>query len=128
TLQHVADADLFVLASFAEGIPVALMEAMALGVPCISTYIAGIPELIDHDHDGILVPAGSVSELTKAILRLARDSALRERFAEAARAHVLRDYHLAENLKRLADTLNRRIASSKTTSSKTSSKTSVGGS
>jgi glycosyltransferase involved in cell wall biosynthesis len=112
TLKQVAGADLFVLASFAEGIPVSLMEAMALGVPCISTYIAGIPELIDHDHDGILVPAGSVDELTRAILRLARDPALRQRLAEAARAHVLREYHLPENLKLLADTLNRRISAS----------------
>ncbi|HEX4581975.1 MAG TPA: glycosyltransferase family 4 protein [Acidobacteriaceae bacterium] len=112
TLKHVAGADLFVLASFAEGIPVSLMEAMALGVPCISTYIAGIPELIDHDRDGILVPAGSVDELTRAILRLARDPALRQRLAEAARAHVLREYHLPENLKLLADTLNRRISAS----------------
>jgi glycosyltransferase involved in cell wall biosynthesis len=113
TLQHLAAADLFVLASFAEGLPVALMEAMALGVPCISTYIAGIPELIHHDHDGILVPAGSVEELTAAILRLAHDPALRQRFAEAARAHVLREYHLPENLKLLAATLNRRISQSK---------------
>ena len=111
TLERVAAADLFVLASFAEGIPVSLMEAMALGVPCISTYIAGIPELIDHDHDGILVPAGSVDALTNAILCLARDPALRQRFAEAARAHVLREYHLPENLKLLAETLHRRLAS-----------------
>ncbi|HEY3990178.1 MAG TPA: glycosyltransferase [Acidobacteriaceae bacterium] len=110
TLARVARADLFVLASFAEGIPVALMEAMALGVPCISTYIAGIPELIDHDRDGILVPAGSVDALTSAILRLAHDAGLRQRFAEAASAHVLREYHLAENLKLLAGTLNRRLA------------------
>lgn len=111
TLAHVAGADLFVLASFAEGIPVSLMEAMALGVPCISTYIAGIPELIDHDHDGILVPAGSIDDLTNAILRLACDPALRQRFANAARAHVLREYHLPDNLKLLAATLNRRLAS-----------------
>jgi glycosyltransferase involved in cell wall biosynthesis len=110
TLAHVAAADLFVLASFAEGIPVALMEAMALGVPCISTYIAGIPELIDHDRDGILVPAGSVDDLANAILRLARDPGLRHRFAEAARAHVLREYHLPDNLQQLAATLNRRLA------------------
>jgi colanic acid/amylovoran biosynthesis glycosyltransferase len=111
TLERVAAADLFVLASFAEGIPVSLMEAMALGVPCISTYIAGIPELIHHDHDGILVPAGSVDALTNAILRLARDPALRQRFAEAARSHVLREYHLPQNLKLLAETLHRRLAS-----------------
>jgi hypothetical protein len=51
--------------------------------------------------------------LTRAILRLARDPALRQRFAEAARAHVLREYHLPENLKLLAATLNRRISQSK---------------
>jgi glycosyltransferase involved in cell wall biosynthesis len=113
TLERVAGADLFVLASFAEGIPVALMEAMALGVPCISTYIAGIPELIDHDHDGILVPAGSVDALTDAILRLARDPAQRQRFAAAARAHVLREYHLPDNLKLLAATLRRRLSAPK---------------
>lgn len=113
TLERVADADLFVLASFAEGIPVALMEAMGLGVPCISTYIAGIPELIHHDRDGILVPAGSVDELADAILRLARDPALRHQFAKAARDHVMREYHLLENLKLLAATLERRLASPK---------------
>ncbi len=113
TLDKVAHADIFVLASFAEGIPVALMEAMALGVPCISTYIAGIPELIDHEQDGILVPAGSAEDLTYAILRLAADPALRCRFAEAARLHVLRDYHLPENLKQLAATFRHRMVSSK---------------
>ena len=111
TLERVANADIFVLASFAEGVPVALMEAMALGVPCISTFIAGIPELIDHECDGILVPAGSVEELTNAILRLAADPELRRRLAEAARGHVLRDYHLPDNLNLLAATFKRRLAS-----------------
>jgi colanic acid/amylovoran biosynthesis glycosyltransferase len=109
TLFRVAAADLFVLASFAEGIPVSLMEAMALGVPCISTYIAGIPELIESGRDGILVPAGSVHDLTEAILRLARDSGLRRRLAEAACHRILREYSLIDNLKLLATTLDRRL-------------------
>jgi glycosyltransferase involved in cell wall biosynthesis len=108
-LEQVAAADLFVLASFAEGIPVSLMEAMALGVPCISTYIAGIPELIESDRDGVLVPAGSVDDLAEAILRLARDPELRQRLAVAARNRVLREYSLSDNLKLLAATLDRRL-------------------
>src|SRR5271163_2364453 len=47
--------DIFVLPSFAEGIPVVLMEAMAMEIPCVSTFVAGIPELIRNDVDGILV-------------------------------------------------------------------------
>lgn len=110
TLQRVAAADLFILASFAEGIPVSLMEAMALGVPCISTYIAGIPELIENERDGILVPAGSVDDLANAILRLAHDPELRRRLAETARDRVLREYSLSDNLKLLASMLDRRLS------------------
>lgn len=101
-LDRVAAADIFILASFAEGIPVALMEAMAIGIPCISTFIAGIPELIRTEECGLLVPAGSVDALRDAILRLAEDSALRGRIAEAGRRQVLREYHLPDNLAQLA--------------------------
>ena len=54
TRHKLMQADIFVLASFAEGLPVALMEAMAMGIPCISTFVAGIPELI---RDGLRIPA-----------------------------------------------------------------------
>ena len=53
--------DIFVLPSFAEGIPVVLMEAMAMEIPCISTFVAGIPELIRNEVDGILVPPSDVT-------------------------------------------------------------------
>ncbi|HEX4131709.1 MAG TPA: glycosyltransferase family 4 protein [Pirellulales bacterium] len=56
-----------VLASFAEGLPVGLMEALALHRPVISTYVAGIPELVEHGGSGWLVPAGSVAALTDAL-------------------------------------------------------------
>lgn len=56
-----------VLPSFAEGLPVVMMEALALGRPVISTFIAGIPELITPGETGWLVPAGSVDELTRAM-------------------------------------------------------------
>jgi glycosyltransferase involved in cell wall biosynthesis len=56
-----------VLPSFAEGLPVVIMEAMALGRPVISTYVAGIPELVRPGETGWLVPAGSVEELADAM-------------------------------------------------------------
>ena len=56
-----------VLPSFAEGLPVVIMEALALYRPVISTYVAGIPELVKHDENGWLVPAGDVAELTEAM-------------------------------------------------------------
>jgi colanic acid/amylovoran biosynthesis glycosyltransferase len=56
-----------VMPSFAEGLPMAIMEAMALGRPVLTTYIAGIPELIRHGQDGWLFPAGSIEALTTAM-------------------------------------------------------------
>lgn len=103
-LDSLREADIFVLPSFAEGIPVALMEAMAIGVPCISTFVAGIPELIRHEQDGLLVPAGSVEELTAAMERLILSPADRVRFRQSARQRVLEQYNLPENLKLLAHT------------------------
>lgn len=62
-----AASHVLVLPSFAEGLPVALMEAMAAARPCITTYIAGIPELMQDGQTGWLVPAGSIAQLARAI-------------------------------------------------------------
>jgi colanic acid/amylovoran biosynthesis glycosyltransferase len=97
-----ASSDAFVLPSFAEGVPVSLMEAMAAGVPCVSTRIAGIPELIRDEVDGILVPPGNVDELAAAILRLMKEPGLRTRLAETARRRVEQKYNLTRNVDHLA--------------------------
>ncbi|KAM3097687.1 glycosyltransferase [Phormidesmis sp. 146-12] len=65
--QHLLSARAMVLPSFAEGLPVVIMESLALGRPVISTYIAGIPELVESGRCGWLVPAGSVEALTAAL-------------------------------------------------------------
>jgi len=65
--QHIRAAHAFVLPSFAEGLPVALMEAMALQRPVLSTYIAGIPELVCPGENGWLVPAGDLDALVRAL-------------------------------------------------------------
>lgn len=87
-------ASLFCLPSFAEGIPVALMEAMAMRCPVVSTRIAGIPELIEHGHTGLLVSAGAVDELAGALRRLLEDEALRQELGTRARAKVLSDFNI----------------------------------
>src|SRR5271165_1944900 len=102
TREQIAKADIFALASFAEGIPVALMEAMAMGIPCVSTSVAGIPELIRDNVDGLLVPPSSVESFASAIESLILDRALRERLGASGRAHVVEHYNLPVNLKLLA--------------------------
>jgi len=64
-----------VLPSFAEGLPVVIMEAFALGRPVITTYIAGIPELVEHGVNGFLFPAGSVRDVSKAMEEVAKHDA-----------------------------------------------------
>ncbi len=82
-----------VLASFAEGLPVVIMEAMALGRPCVSTCIAGIPELIRDGENGWLLPAGDPEALARAMLACLRlDDAELARVGQRARASALERY------------------------------------
>jgi glycosyltransferase involved in cell wall biosynthesis len=87
-----ADADIFCLPTFSEGIPVVAMEAMAMELPVVTTRIMGIPELIDDGRDGLLVSPGRVDELTAAIRSLVLAPAERRRLGVAGRLKVARDY------------------------------------
>ena len=95
----------FALASFAEGVPVAVMEAMAVGVPCVATRVTGVPELIEDGRDGLLVPPADSEALAAAIKRLILDSSLRRQFSENGRARVFADYNLKQNARLLSDYL-----------------------
>ena len=57
--RHLADADIFCMASFSEGLPISIMEAMAVGVPVVTTWISGIPELAVHEQTAMTVPPAS---------------------------------------------------------------------
>jgi len=103
-------ADVFVLPSFAEGVPVVLMEAMAMEIPCIATYIAGVPELIENEIDGLLVPASDTEALSRGIARLMDDPELRRTIGAASRVKVLRDFNLSRNAELLAGIFHERTA------------------
>ncbi len=85
---ELAEADLFCMPSFSEGLPVSLMEAMAVGVPCVSTWIAGIPELAENEVTALTVPPARADLLAAALGRLSDDHALAVRLARAARRRV----------------------------------------
>jgi len=81
-------AEIFCLASFAEGVPVVLMEAMAHGVPVVATRIMGIPELVADGETGLLVTPGRAADLAVAIRRLTEDPQLAARLGGAGRKKV----------------------------------------
>lgn len=83
-----------------EGIPVALVEAMAHGLPCIATQTGCIPELIDAG-TGILVPQRDPGSIAQALIRLAADPATRRKLGASARARVTADFNVARTAREL---------------------------
>ena len=100
--ERLVAADIFCLPSFAEGLPVSIMEAMALGVPVVSSNVGGIPELARNDVTALSVAASDVEELAGAIEKMVTDEATRERLASAGTAAVRRDHDNASSVADLA--------------------------
>jgi colanic acid/amylovoran biosynthesis glycosyltransferase len=94
-------ADVFVLPSLAEGVPVAVMEAMASVLPVVATYVGGLSELVEDGVNGYLVPAAAPGALADRIESLLDDPELRNRFGRAGRAKVVRDFNVAQEVARL---------------------------
>ncbi len=90
--EQLAATDVFVMSSFAEGVPVVLMEAMATGVPVVATRIAGIAELVGDGVSGLLVSPGDTAALVAALERLIADAPLRARLGAAGREMVQREF------------------------------------
>jgi colanic acid/amylovoran biosynthesis glycosyltransferase len=103
------ESDAFALASFAEGVPVVLMEAMAMQIPCVATWVNGVPELIEHETSGLLVAPSSAEGLARALERLVRDPPLCERLGAAGRARVVEAYDVGKNVSGLAEIFRRRV-------------------
>jgi glycosyltransferase involved in cell wall biosynthesis len=92
------EADVFCLPSFAEGVPVVLMEAMASGLPVVTTRVMGIPELVEHSISGELVPPGRPDALAAALRRMAADPSRRVAYGLAGREKVAADYNISDSV------------------------------
>ena len=97
-----AAADLFVLSSTVEGYPVALMEALAIGLPVVATAVGGVKVAVRDGRDGILVPPGDPARLAEAITEVVRDPERRARLARSAAARG-EDYSITRSAARLTD-------------------------
>ena len=104
------DADTFVMASFDEGVPVVLMEAMASGLPVVATRIAGIPELIDDGVNGLLVAPGRADLLADAIERTWFDPELRSALTKVARMTIEREFNATTEAAKLGERFRECIA------------------
>ena len=105
-------ASLFGMPSLEEGLGLSLQEALYRGCPAVGSRVGGIPELIDHQSNGLLVPPGDVDKLAAALNILLSDDALRKKLAAEARPSVIRKgmthHQMVENYSRVYDSyLNR---------------------
>ena len=80
--QHIASAEIFVLSSDIEGMPNALMEAMALGIPCVATDVSGVRDIITDGENGFIVPVGDKEAMADRIKKLIESKELRSKFSE----------------------------------------------
>lgn len=106
TLAEIARADVFALPSLMEGLPVVLMEAMALEVPVIAPHLAGIPELVEQGETGLLFAPARWDQLSEMLEKLITNPAERTRLARAARAKVLQEYEIDRATERLWQRFN----------------------
>lgn len=103
-----AASTIFLLPSYHEGMPMALLEAMSWGLPVIATPVGGIPQIVTHEVNGLLIPPADVAALTAAIERLLQDCALRIRLGHAARTTIISGFSLEDAMRKL-DSIYRRF-------------------
>jgi glycosyltransferase involved in cell wall biosynthesis len=114
--QYLQHADLFVqpcvldASGDRDGIPTTLMEAMAMQLPVISTNVSGIPELVQHEQTGLLVPPANPEALAHAICRLLVDEKLRQELASEGRRHIEIYHDVEANTQKLLQNIRQHVS------------------
>jgi glycosyltransferase involved in cell wall biosynthesis len=102
-----AQADVFCLPSFAEGLPVVLLEAMAHGIPVVATRITGVPEAVTDGVEGLLVSPARPDELAAALVRIAADPDLAARMGEAGARRIASELSHEASISQIEQALRR---------------------
>jgi glycosyltransferase involved in cell wall biosynthesis len=101
TLRRIAGADIFVLPSLMEGLPVVLIEALALGKPVLASRVAGIPELLEEGQSGLMFTPSDWSDLAEKLERLLTDESLRRHLGGEGRKVVQAKFRIQDTAHRL---------------------------
>lgn len=99
--------DLFVSSSHSEASPLAMMEAMATGLPVVGTRVGGVPDLILHGESGYLVDRADINAISSAVRGLLQDDDLRRRMGHASRERIVQRFSLADSLQKTCELLQR---------------------
>lgn len=95
--------NIFVLPSYFEGLPVSLLEGMAYGCACIGTDVGGIPQTMEDQKQGILIPAKNTDELIDAVERYIKDVSLQERLGWAAHQRIADEFNIEKSIQFLEE-------------------------
>lgn len=116
-IDYLQKADIFVLPCIVaadgdrDGIPVSLMEAMAMEIPCVSTFVSGIPELIVNGESGLLVEEKNPSALAEALKRLLTDEELRRQLGRKGRERIVLEFDVKKSARELKKLFERQLES-----------------
>jgi glycosyltransferase involved in cell wall biosynthesis len=106
-----ADADIKVLSSRSEGLPAAIMEAMAARLPVVATAVGGVPELVQDGITGLLVPPDDAPALADALAILLANPSLRQQYGRAGQQRILTHFNLADKVAELEKTYRQLVDS-----------------
>jgi glycosyltransferase involved in cell wall biosynthesis len=101
--RFLAAVDVLAVPSYDEGLPRVVLEAMAMGIPVVASSVGGIPEAIEHEKTGLLIPPSNPTALAKALARVLDDPALASRLGAAGRERVLAEFDARAGWRKLAE-------------------------